>query len=68
MRAELTQVTNTIRYKTRAYQCLVVDVISLSLEYVTAGRFRGSENDKDLLIDAGVTYKGGGNREEQNYN
>ena len=62
VRVRLTQVTNTGRYKTCPYQCLVVDVVSLSLKHINVRHCR------DLSIDVEMTHESDRNREEQNYN
>ena len=59
VRAGLTQVTDTGRYKACPYQRLVVNVVSLSLEYVTANQFYESQNYGDLLTEAEMAYESG---------
>ena len=68
VRARLTHVADTSGYKTRPYQRLVVNIVSLSLEYVVANWFHGSKDHKHLLIEVETTHKSGRHREEQDYN
>ena len=58
VRVGLTQVTNAGGYETGPYQCLVVDVVSLSLEHVIANHYR------DLSIDVETTHESDRKREE----
>ena len=64
VRVGLTQVTDTGGYKTCPYQCLVMNVVSLSLEYIIANQFYESQNYRGLLIEAETTHESGRNREE----